>query len=159
MRNLLKGCGLIIGVMFVCGAFALLLPTPEVEQEEIKRDDQPLVEDTLIQEGETADSIQTEIIKTTAEQLYGAYLENELKAGKDYEGRIVEVSGVVRSIGEDILGTPYVTLKGDVYFGDVQCFLNNSVVDSAMELKEGDSVTFTGKVSGYLMNVLIRDCK
>ena len=50
-------------------------------------------------------------IKVSAEALYNAYNQNQVAADAKYKGNLVEMTGVIGSIGKDILNNPYVTLR------------------------------------------------
>ena len=60
----------------------------------------------------------------TASKLYKEYNANEIAADEKYKGKIIEVTGVIRDIGNDIMDNAYITLVGDEYFGDIQCYFN-----------------------------------
>mgnify|MGYP001145942510 CR=1 FL=1 len=99
------------------------------------------------------------IITVTARELCSAYEANEIAADAEYEGKIVKVSGVVDSIGKDILDTPYITLEGGKIFGGVQCMFDEKYEPQLAQLAKGERVTVQGRCSGYLIGtVLIRDC-
>ena len=52
----------------------------------------------------------------------------------------------------------YVTLKGDEYFGDIQCFFAESHVGEASQLSKGQTITVKGRCDGQSMNVLLQGC-
>ena len=60
----------------------------------------------------------------SAKKLYKDYNANEIAADEKYKGKIIEVTGVIRDIGNDIMDNAYVTLVGDQYFGDIQCYFS-----------------------------------
>lgn len=98
-------------------------------------------------------------IKITARELYAKYEANTIQADELYKDKLLEVFGVVESIGKDILGNPYVTLKTDNAIGSVQCMLADSEKSKASELSKGQSIVIEGKNSGKLMNIILRNCK
>ena len=55
-------------------------------------------------------------VKISASRLYKEYDANEIAADQKYKGKIIEVTGVIRDIGNDIMNNAYVTLAGDEYF-------------------------------------------
>lgn len=102
-----------------------------------------------------------EIVKVSAVQLSKAYDENKVAADAKYEGKKLEISGVISDIGKDITGTPYVVLKGVEYklFG-VQCMFPRAKEAALINLTKGQSLTVQGKLSGELIgNVVVRDCE
>ncbi|MDD5726112.1 MAG: hypothetical protein PHC53_01720 [Patescibacteria group bacterium] len=100
------------------------------------------------------------VIKITADQLYSEYEANEVAADNAYKGKILEVSGKIDNIAKDILDNPYITLKTQVMFGSVQCFLKDSEQSKAATLKKGQNIVVRGKGSGQTLgNVMIMDCE
>ena len=73
-----------------------------------------------------------------------------------YKGKIIEVTGVVRDIGKDIMDKAYITLAGDQYFGDIQSYFNEKSV--VAKLSKGKRITVIGSCSGLIMNVQINNC-
>ena len=70
----------------------------------------------------TADTKPNAIV--SARKLYKEYNANEIAADEKYKGQIIQVTGIIRDIGNDIMDNAYVTLIGDQYFGDIQCYFN-----------------------------------
>ena len=112
----------------------------------------------------TEESINTEIqkspaIEINASQLYSEYEANGVLAGKNYKYKILKVTGIINSFDKDIMDNIYVTLKGDKYVGDVQCFFSEDyIIDSASSLLKGQKITVTGKCDGKMMNVMLKCC-
>lgn len=96
----------------------------------------------------------------TAKQLYKEYDENEINADDNYKDEYIKVSGVIYSIGVDVMGNNYITLKTS-NSGKVQCFFDDDyALYELNELKKNKKITLTGKVEGKsLMNVLVEDCE
>jgi len=86
-------------------------------------------------------------------------LENTVAADEKYKGKTIEVSGTISSIGKDILDTMYVSLKTGDIIGSVQCMLEDSELEKAASLTQGQQITLTGEKPDYLMNVILRNCK
>ena len=102
----------------------------------------------------TPDSNPSVII--TASKLYKEYNSNEIAADEKYKGKIIEVTGVIRDIGNDIMDNAYITLVGNEYFGDIQCYFNEKSV--VAKLSKGKRITVIGSCSGLMMNVQINNC-
>jgi len=99
------------------------------------------------------------VIEVTAQELYSAYEANQVAADAKYKDKIVRVTGIVNTIGKDILDTPYVLLtSGGQYemFG-VQCMFDKKYELELAQLIKGQTVTVQGKVSSYLANVIVAD--
>jgi len=92
--------------------------------------------------------------------LVAEYEANEIAADRKYKGKMVQVSGIVESIGKDILDTMYVTLDSGQEFGitHVQCYFDNSAESYLSSLQKGRSVVITCRCDGKFGNVLLKDC-
>jgi hypothetical protein len=103
---------------------------------------------------------QSAAIEITAGELYAAYEANQVAADAQYKDKILKVTGVVDSIGKDILDTPYITLTsgGKYEMWGVQCMFDEKYEPELAKLTKGQTVTVQGKCDGYLVNVLLRDC-
>lgn len=99
-------------------------------------------------------------IEVTAQELYSAYEANQVAADAKYKDKTLKVTGVVESIGKDILDTPYITLTsgGQYEVWGVQCMFDEKYEPELAKLTKGQTVTVQGKCDGYLVNVLLRDC-
>ena len=102
----------------------------------------------------TSDSNPT--VTISASKLYKEYNENEIAADEKYKGKIIEITGVIRDIGNDIMDNAYITLVGNEYFGDIQCYFNEKSV--VAKLSKGKKITVIGSCSGLMINVQINNC-
>lgn len=93
-----------------------------------------------------------------ADDLTKAYDDNEVAANRQYKGAKVRIIGVIDNIGEDIMGTPYVALKGHKTFSYVQCMFDKEETKRLSELEKGQKVMIIGKVSGNIMGPILREC-
>jgi hypothetical protein len=94
----------------------------------------------------------------SANKLYSDYKSNGVSADVKYKGKVIKVIGVVNNIDRDLMDNIYVTLKGDKYFGDIQCFFSEDYVGKASKLYKGKRITVKGICDGKLMNVMLNDC-
>ncbi len=97
-------------------------------------------------------------IAVTAVQLFAAYEANAIAADNQYKGKLLEVSGIVASVGKDILDAPYVSLKTNNPIFSVQCMIDKSEAAQAATLSKGARIVVVGRNSGKLGNILLRDC-
>lgn len=104
-----------------------------------------------------ATPVQAPDVTVSAKQLYEDYKANEVSADEKYKDKTIVVSGTVRNIGKDIVGTMYVTLEGDDVIGSVQCMFDDEYKGQLSQLQKGQHVTIQGTGGGYLMNALIKD--
>ncbi|OQP46835.1 hypothetical protein A4H97_04750 [Niastella yeongjuensis] len=102
---------------------------------------------------------QEEIKKNTisAKQLVAEYEANEVSADNAFKGKTFYVTGTVADIKKDIVNKIYVILEGENIIRRVQCYFDDA--ETAGKLSKGMSVTFKGKCSGLMMNVLMKDCE
>lgn len=98
-----------------------------------------------------------EAIEISATDLYSAYEANQVAADQQYKGQLLEVTGIISSIGRDILGTPYIVLgSGDEWeVWGVQVLFSSRYESWLAKLEKGQQVTVTGKCTGYFLNVLL----
>ena len=126
----------------------------------------PVVIFSIIAIASTEETIEVDIagkspeVTVSAYEIYQAYEANEVAADLKYKEKVIQVSGVVESIGTDFMDTIYVSLSvGDEYeISSVQCFFADSHKADAASLSKGQRVTIKGLGDGYLMNVLLRGC-
>ena len=99
----------------------------------------------------------TQVIEVRAAQLYAEYKANEIAADQKYKDKMLKVTGVVSTIGKDILGSPYVVLTGggEYEVWGVQCTFSSAYEPQLAKLTKGQQVSVTGKCKGYLINVLL----
>lgn len=95
-----------------------------------------------------------------AVELLSLYASNELAGDAEYKGKEIRITGIVGRVGNDILGTPYVTLGSgrDLEVRQVQCMLDKASASIAARLTPGQTITMRGKVDGLMMNVIVRSC-
>jgi hypothetical protein len=80
----------------------------------------------------------------TAADIAAAYHENTVAADQRFKGKKFKVSGVVGDINTDIMGDPYVTLRGGVnQFMEPQFSFDKSAASDLAKLKKGAKVTLT----------------
>ena len=59
-------------------------------------------------------------------------------------------------LANDIMDNAYITLVGNEYFGDIQCYFNEKSV--VAKLSKGKRITVIGSCSGLMINVQINNC-
>ena len=123
-------------------------------------DSQEKVAQTTKAETPTEESKPIEAIKVTAEKIVSDYKANQVAADAKYEGKLIEVSGIVDSIGKDILDAPYITLTTYEYaiIDHVQCMFSRSQEAELAAVSKGQNITLRGTVSGKLGNIIVRGC-
>lgn len=96
-------------------------------------------------------------LRISAAKLYKAYDRDSAAADKKYKGKEVIVSGTVDKIDKDVLGNSYVRLRAKDSFG-VQCNFAPADVEQIAHTRLKKHAVITGKVQGWLGNVVLTDC-
>ena len=100
--------------------------------------------------------------KVTATQLAHAFAINDVAAGEKYDGKLIEVCGIVEDCTTDDLNRRIVELRGSnaaSSFMNVKCFFPNTSVVQVCAIRPRDLVSVIGKCIGEGVDVLITDCK
>ena len=107
----------------------------KLQQEFPEEDVQPFIDEKL-----------SSLPTIQATDLSNEYKENEVKCNLDYKNKLLKVSGKVSSIGEDIMGTVYITLGNDkLSLYNVRCeFEYEEEISQVATLKKGDIITVLG---------------
>lgn len=106
---------------------------------------------------ENMDHAKTDV-EISAGELFTAFAENEAQANEDYLDKVIAVAGKVREVSKSPEGIVKVTLdSGDEMFG-VICQLDELSDHQRTDFQPGESVTFKGKCTGMLMDVVLVRC-
>lgn len=98
-------------------------------------------------------------LEISASELYRAYEANEVSTDGQYKGKRLLLTGVVGTIGKDVLDNPYISLKVD-YLKSVNCYFDDKNNGILSQLSKGQKVQIIGTCSGLsLMDVVIKDCE
>ena len=109
---------------------------------------------------ETTEATKPQGIKVTAKELRDAYEQNEIAAQKKYDGQLVEVTGIVDNIGDDIFNDVYITLSTGKPLRSIQCYFEEDAeIDKVATVISGQEITVVGTCKGLaLTSVTVRDC-
>jgi len=93
--------------------------------------------------------------------LLSEYKDNEVRADQQFKDQLISTTGKVGDIKKDIMNHIYVIVGTGAMFEipTVQCFPSDGQEGKAAALSKGDTVTVEGRVSGLMMNVLVKDCQ
>ena len=147
--KVLKWVGIVFSVLIVIGIIA---SSGSKKEEPAKNAATPAAQTA-------APAAKVEAIKISAASLYATYKENEVAADEKYKGKAMEITGTIDDIKKGLGDIPYVTLATDDDFGNVQCTFSKNDSAQLAELKKGQKITITGKCSGLMMNVIVKDSK
>lgn len=103
----------------------------------------------------------TTVLKTdiviAPDELFKSYSEDEAAAIAKFSGKVLELSGIVRSTGSDSLGWNLVMEAGDDFFG-INCAMEAGQEESMNAVVAGDSIKIKGKCSGFNGDVVLVQC-
>lgn len=103
----------------------------------------------------------TNVNRVGISQILNEYKSNEVAADEKYKDRKVQVTGIINSIGKDLLGTMYVTLgtgqQFELYF--FQAMFDDEYKSQIVSLRKGDKITVVCRVTGLIINVLAEECE
>ena len=111
---------------------------------------------SLEDDAPSIDSNTKPVLTVNSKNLYNDYNNNEIAADDKYKGKIIQVKGTIRDIGNDIMDEAYVTLIGDEFFGDVQCFFSDK--SYLVDVKKGQNINVVGYCDGLFINVIMKNC-
>ena len=111
---------------------------------------------SLEDDAPSIDSNTKPVLTVNSKNLYNDYNNNEISADDKYKGKIIQVKGTIRDIGNDIMDEAYVTLIGDEFFGDVQCFFSDK--SYLVDVKKGQNINIVGYCDGLFINVIMKNC-
>lgn len=98
-------------------------------------------------------------VRVGAPQLATEYAANEVAADGKYKGKIIEVTGIVDSVGKDVLDNPYVSLSGGRgNFMGVQCYFAKHDLGSLSKLAKGQRVTLKCRGAGKTVSPSLKSC-
>jgi cytochrome c-type biogenesis protein CcmE len=95
-------------------------------------------------------------VTLTAEELFQAFTADEVAAGKQYNDKVVQVSGTIREIAVDPNGPTNVYLETSDMLAAVACEFAPGSVPAGW--KKGDKAVLKGFCAGFNMDVLLQRC-
>lgn len=141
MKKVLKWIGIAFVGLIVLGAIINATKSPEQKAAEAAASEQEQAkqaEEKLAQARQEMAALPT----ITASDLATAYKENTVAADMQYKDKKFKISGIVTDINTNIMGDPYVTLKGGVnQFQEPQFSFEKSEAAKLANLKKGSKVT------------------
>ncbi|MEG0208785.1 OB-fold protein [Hafnia sp.] len=100
-----------------------------------------------------------EVYKTTANQLFNDYEDNEVAADEKMKGKLIAVSGVVDSIDKDFTNSIVIGLRTSNQFMSARMEMEDSQKSTALSLKKGQKVTILCEsMSRVIGSPAGRDC-
>ncbi len=118
--------------------------------------------DTSSSNTDAGETVESEYIEVSADDIFAEFQENEVAANQKYKGKLVKITGVVNNINAaDAFISANILLSVDSsMFGSVQCNFNSNDSKSLSNVSKGQSVTIIGTCNGLAsFNVMINDCE
>ena len=106
-------------------------------------------------------SCSTQSIATTGEQLFSAYINNEIKADMTYKDNAVKVTDRMIDIGRDGNGKAYLLLKTSYQSAQVCCYFSHKNEGDLSDIRYNALVSVVGKCQGLNWQgfVTVEDCQ
>ena len=103
-----------------------------------------------------------EALKVSTADFIKEFDQNQLAAEEKYKGKMIEFTAVIGNISEDIVGTPFLSLKptaDKLYVGTtIKCSFKEKAELTA--LKNDQTVTLQGVVDTQSLGIIsVKDCK
>ena len=98
----------------------------------------------------------------TAPALFAAYKKHKAASDRLYEGKLLEVTGIIDEVGTDpIFKAPEVMLSSGAttQAPGVDCIFNTRYAAQVAKLKKGETLAVLGTCDGYAVNVLLLHCQ
>lgn len=99
----------------------------------------------------------SKIFKTTPDELEEMFSENELAAKEKLDGKLVEITGIVASIGKT-MGSPYINLKLSKTLWPAVMFIKDSEEKALMKLRKGQTISVICKEISYVISPSGENC-
>lgn len=148
-------CGLIVlGVLI---AFVALILLPVIFYSGDSEASQTESTHTTI--APTTTATEPPVIDISPSDLHAAYEENEVAADNQYKNQKVRITGIIDTIGKDVLDDVYVTIETDEMFAHIQCYFSDDAeIEKVATLKSGDEITIVGICKGLsITQVVLHD--
>lgn len=102
----------------------------------------------------------TPVISLTANNLTYIYETNEIRADEMYQGKLIEVSGVVERVSKGVFNTVTVSLKGSTVDeqAKIDCYFDEKNRSVLAQLRPGQVVFIRGTCDGKAGKITLKDC-
>lgn len=97
-------------------------------------------------------------VRITAADLMSAYSSDEIAANARYLNKIIRVSGIIKDIKQDSLGSYSIELDAGSELAIVSCLLDKRHNEDASRMKKGEQAAITGLCTGMLLDVVLVRC-
>ena len=97
--------------------------------------------------------------RTSAASLYRTYYDNRPAADQKYQDKIVQVSGAVARVEQDVSGQVAVILQGSpARLSGIECLVQHPQIPQVRHLQPGQQVIVKGYGAGKKIHIRLRNC-
>jgi hypothetical protein len=93
-------------------------------------------------------------VSITAKDLIAAFEKDSAAANKLYLGKVIEVTGAVKSVEKDA-GAATVSLGESGTMSSIRCSMESAYVQQVASIQEGSALTVKGACTGFISEELI----
>jgi hypothetical protein len=93
-------------------------------------------------------------VSITATDLIAAFEKDTATANKQYMGKVVEVTGSVKSVEKEE-GAATLSLGESGTMSSVRCSMDTSFIQKAASIQEGSTITIKGACTGFISEELL----
>ncbi len=94
----------------------------------------------------------------TSTDLFAAFDEDADAAYAKYGNQVIDISGNIVEVGQEITGEYYVSLEGGIIY-NVKCNFQASEQEKVKDLVEGQEITVKGYCRALIMDLIVDDCQ
>ncbi len=94
----------------------------------------------------------------TSTELFSAFDENTDAAYEQYGNQVIEITGSIIELGQEITGEYYVGLEGGIIY-NVKCNFQTTEQDKVKDLVEGQEISVKGYCRELIMDLIVDDCQ
>ena len=108
----------------------------------------------------TVENVTEVDLQISAEELSSAYMADEDMADAKYKGKLINVTGMITGIDENLVGTYFVKLSGgSIADIEIQCIFDKNSVSQIDSLEVDETITIQGICDGAYAVVKLIECR
>lgn len=150
----------VLAIIVFAIIMSVLSATGVLKRRETTENTENAVNIVQSKDGYTKDDVN--VIIEDIEAFTAEFDNNAVAADEKYQNQIIQITGYIQNIDEDILGQKYVTVwseKDAITLKSTQCYFDDDDVNQITSLNKGDTVTIIGKYKGNQIGVILEKCQ
>jgi DNA/RNA endonuclease YhcR with UshA esterase domain len=96
------------------------------------------------------------VLTVSAQSLYKAFQQDEIKANEQYVAKVIQVKGIIDNVQATDSSISLLLVSGDPT-GGVNCSIIKDETNANLQLTKGKEIQVKGRCIGYLMDVNLVD--